>query len=130
MGGCGEVDRHAHAGRKASTAAPWNGGGPVAESEQGWRPIFAPSPLPFTPASISPEPLDEAGIARVVQAFADAAGRAREAGCRIIEIHAAHGYLLHEFLSPLSNMRKDGYGGSCENRTRMLREAEIVVAGE
>ena len=61
------------------------------------------------------------------QAFADAAGRAREAGCRIIEIHAAHGYLLHEFLSPLSNMRKDGYGGSCENRTRMLREVVHAV---
>jgi 2,4-dienoyl-CoA reductase-like NADH-dependent reductase (Old Yellow Enzyme family) len=70
----------AHAGRKASTAAPWNGGGALNESEQGWRPIVGPSPIPFSPASPTPEPLDVAGIARVVQAFSEAARRVREAG--------------------------------------------------
>jgi len=117
----------AHAGRKASTAAPWNGGGPLQETEQGWRPIFAPSAIPFSAASITPEPLDEAGIARVVQAFGQAAKRALEAGAKIVEIHAAHGYLLHEFLSPLSNTRKDRYGGSFENRTRVLREVVQAI---
>jgi len=117
----------AHAGRKASTAAPWNGGGPLNEAEQGWRPIVAPSALPFSPASITPEPLDEAGISRVGQAFADAARRALEAGAKIIEIHSAHGYLLHEFLSPLSNTRNDAYGGSFENRTRFLREVVHAI---
>src|SRR5580658_5708492 len=81
----------AHAGRKASTAAPWDGGGALDESKQGWRPIFGPSAIPFSAASITPHALDDAGIARVVQAFADAARRAREAGARIIEIHSAHG---------------------------------------
>ncbi len=117
----------AHAGRKASTAAPWNGGGPLQETEQGWRPIFAPSAIPFSPASITPEPLNEAGIARVVQAFGQAAKRALEAGAKIVEIHAAHGYLLHEFLSPLSNTRNDRYGGSFENRTRILREVVQAI---
>ncbi len=117
----------AHAGRKASTAAPWDGGGALNESEQGWRPIFGPSAIPFSTASPTPEPLDEAGIARVVQAFAEAARRAREAGAKIVEIHSAHGYLLHEFLSPLSNTRNDCYGGSFENRTRLLREVVHAV---
>jgi 2,4-dienoyl-CoA reductase-like NADH-dependent reductase (Old Yellow Enzyme family) len=112
----------AHAGRKASTAAPWKGGGALDAGEQGWRPIFGPSAIPFSDASITPEPLDEAGIARVVESFGEAAKRAREAGAKIVEIHAAHGYLLHEFLSPLSNNRTDCYGGSFENRTRILRE--------
>jgi 2,4-dienoyl-CoA reductase-like NADH-dependent reductase (Old Yellow Enzyme family) len=117
----------AHAGRKASTSAPWNGGGALSESEEGWRPVLAPSALPFSPASITPEPLDEAGIARVVQAFGDAARRALEAGAKIVEIHSAHGYLLHEFLSPLSNTRSDRYGGSFENRTRLLREVVHAI---
>jgi 2,4-dienoyl-CoA reductase-like NADH-dependent reductase (Old Yellow Enzyme family) len=116
----------AHAGRKASTAAPWNGGGAVSEAEEGWRPIFAPSAIPFSPKYQTPEPLDTAGIARVVQAFAEAAKRALEAGAKIVEIHSAHGYLLHEFLSPLSNTRTDCYGGSFENRTRIL--CEVVHA--
>jgi 2,4-dienoyl-CoA reductase-like NADH-dependent reductase (Old Yellow Enzyme family) len=119
----------AHAGRKASTAAPWDGGGAVDESKGGWRPIFGPSAIPFSPASQTPEPLDTAGIGRVVQAFADAARRAREAGARLIEIHSAHGYLLHEFLSPLSNQRGDRYGGALENRTRLLREVVQAVRG-
>lgn len=118
----------AHAGRKASTAAPWKKGEHVvAESDGGWRPIFAPSPLPFSPDDIVPKELDHAGISRVVQAFADAARRALEAGAKVIEIHAAHGYLLHSFLSPLSNQRTDKYGGSLENRTRALREVTSAI---
>jgi 2,4-dienoyl-CoA reductase-like NADH-dependent reductase (Old Yellow Enzyme family) len=116
----------AHAGRKASTAAPWNGGGALSEAEGGWRPIFAPSAIPFSPKHETPESLDAAGIARVVQAFAESAKRALEAGAKIVEIHSAHGYLLHEFLSPLSNTRTDCYGGSFENRTRIL--CEVVHA--
>jgi 2,4-dienoyl-CoA reductase-like NADH-dependent reductase (Old Yellow Enzyme family) len=116
----------AHAGRKASTAQPWKGGGAVEESDGGWRPIWAPSALPFSPASITPQALDESEIARVVRAFGAAAKRAREAGAKLIEIHAAHGYLLHEFLSPLTNRREDRYGGSFENRTRFL--CEVVDA--
>jgi 2,4-dienoyl-CoA reductase-like NADH-dependent reductase (Old Yellow Enzyme family) len=118
----------AHAGRKASTAAPWKKGQHVvAEKDGGWRPIFAPSPLPFSAGDIVPMELDRSGISRVVQAFADAARRALEAGAKIIEIHAAHGYLLHSFLSPLSNQRTDEYGGSFENRTRALREVLQAV---
>lgn len=118
----------AHAGRKASTAAPWKTGEPVvAEKDGGWRPIFAPSPLPFSPDDIVPEELDHGGIKRVVQAFVDAARRALEAGAKVIEIHSAHGYLLHSFLSPLSNQRTDEYGGSFDNRTRALREVVAAV---
>jgi len=117
----------AYAGRKASTAAPWFGGRALSESEGGWRPIFAPSPVPFSEASPVPEMLDAAGITRIVEGFAEAAGRASRAGAKIVELHAAHGYLLHEFLSPLSNLREDRYGGSFENRTRMLRETVQAV---
>ena len=118
----------AHAGRKASTAAPWKTGEHVvAEKDGGWRPIFAPSPLPFSPDDIVPTELDHAGIERVVRAFADASRRALEAGAKVIEIHAAHGYLLHSFLSPLSNQRTDEYGGSFDNRTRALREVVAAV---
>jgi 2,4-dienoyl-CoA reductase-like NADH-dependent reductase (Old Yellow Enzyme family) len=117
----------AHAGRKASTAAPWKTGEHVVqEKDGGWRPTFAPSPLPFSPGDIVPTELDRAGIARIVRAFADASRRALEAGAKVIEIHAAHGYLLHSFLSPLSNQRTDEYGGSFDNRTRALRE--VVTA--
>jgi 2,4-dienoyl-CoA reductase-like NADH-dependent reductase (Old Yellow Enzyme family) len=119
----------AHAGRKASTAAPWDGGGALNESEQGWRPIYGPSAIPFSPASPTPEPLDLPGIKRIVRAFADGARRAREAGARVVEIHSAHGYLLHEFLSPLSNTRNDCYGGSFENRSRFLCEVVQAVRG-
>jgi 2,4-dienoyl-CoA reductase-like NADH-dependent reductase (Old Yellow Enzyme family) len=118
----------AHAGRKASTAAPWKTGEHVvAEKDGGWRPIFAPSLLPFSPGDIVPEELSHEGIARVVRAFADASLRALEAGAKVIEIHAAHGYLLHSFLSPLSNQRTDEYGGSFENRTRALREVVTAI---
>jgi len=117
----------AHAGRKASTAVPWDGGGALAESEQGWRPIFGPSAIPFSPKSPTPESLDERGIARIVEAFAEGAKRALKAGAKIVEIHSAHGYLLHEFLSPLSNTRNDCYGGSFENRTRIVRDVVNAI---
>ncbi|HEV8547833.1 MAG TPA: NADH:flavin oxidoreductase/NADH oxidase, partial [Polyangiaceae bacterium] len=97
----------AHAGRKASTAAPWLGGDSLASDQGGWRPTFAPSALPFADGAIVPEAMTAADIERVVNAFADAARRALDAGFELIELHAAHGYLLHEFLSPLANRRTD-----------------------
>jgi 2,4-dienoyl-CoA reductase-like NADH-dependent reductase (Old Yellow Enzyme family) len=112
----------AHAGRKASTRRPWEGNGAVPESEGGWRRVLAPSPLPFAPAYPQPVTMDGGDIAEVVRAFAAAARRACAAGFRVLEVHAAHGYLLHQFLSPLSNQRADRYGGSFENRTRLARE--------
>lgn len=112
----------AHAGRKASTSSPWKGNHPASESERGWRPIIAPSALSFDTGYQTPQELDAPGIQRVVDAFAAAARRVLDAGGKIVEIHAAHGYLLHEFLSPLSNRRTDSYGGSLENRTRIVRE--------
>lgn len=117
----------AHAGRKASTAEPWNGGHAVDPKNGGWRPVYAPSAVPFSEHYVAPTALDKAGIAQVVQAFADAARRALDAGFDVIEIHGAHGYLLHEFLSPLSNQRTDEYGGSLENRTRMVREVVSAI---
>jgi 2,4-dienoyl-CoA reductase-like NADH-dependent reductase (Old Yellow Enzyme family) len=117
----------AHAGRKASTSPPWKGGAAVNETDGGWRPIFAPSALPFDAESIVPEALDYAGIHRIAAAFADAALRALKAGAQVVEIHAAHGYLIHEFLSPLSNERTDEYGGSFDNRTRLAREVVQAV---
>lgn len=117
----------AHAGRKASTARPWEGGVALSEAEGGWRPVVAPSSVAFREGSAVPEALDEAGIAQVTCDFARAAERALEAGFRVVELHAAHGYLLHEFLSPLSNQRTDGYGGSFDNRTRLVRETVEAV---
>jgi 2,4-dienoyl-CoA reductase-like NADH-dependent reductase (Old Yellow Enzyme family) len=117
----------AHAGRKASSAVPWDGGEPVAVEHGGWRPIFAPSALPFDVNSIVPEALDEFGIAHIVAAFANAAQRALAAGFDVIELHGAHGYLMHEFCSPISNTRTDRYGGSFENRTRFAREVVHAV---
>ena len=111
----------AHAGRKASTFAPWRGSGSVLAADGGWTPV-APSPLPFDMGWTVPTTLDEAGILTVIEAFMDAARRAMAAGFQVIEVHAAHGYLLHQFLSPLSNHREDAYGGSFENRTRLVRE--------
>ncbi|MGZ3461383.1 MAG: NADH:flavin oxidoreductase/NADH oxidase, partial [Archangium sp.] len=117
----------AHAGRKAGTKRPWDGGGPIApDAKDGWKPI-GPSPIPFDPEHTVPEPLDDAGIQRVIRSFAEATERARAAGFRLIELHAAHGYLLHEFLSPLSNHRKDRYGGSFDNRVRLTREVTQAV---
>ena len=117
----------AHAGRKASTSAPWKGGSPISDSAGGWMPIYAPSALSFDEGCQTPRELDEAGIRRVVMAFSDAARRCLDAGGRVVEIHAAHGYLLHEFLSPLSNHRTDRYGGSIENRIRALCEVTEAV---
>ncbi|WP_026852215.1 NADH:flavin oxidoreductase/NADH oxidase [Geothrix fermentans] len=111
----------AHAGRKASNPAPWKGGGSIPLAAGGWTPV-APSALPFDEGWTVPTALDEPGILAVIEAFMDAARRAVAAGFRVIEVHAAHGYLLHQFLSPLSNHRADAYGGSFENRTRLVRE--------
>jgi 2,4-dienoyl-CoA reductase (NADPH2) len=116
----------AHAGRKASVRRPWEGGAPLAPGEGGW-PVVGPSPLPFAVGWPVPQALDEAGIREVVAAFRRAALRAMDAGFDLVEIHAAHGYLLHEFLSPLSNRRTDRYGGSPENRMRLLLEAAGAV---
>jgi 2,4-dienoyl-CoA reductase-like NADH-dependent reductase (Old Yellow Enzyme family) len=117
----------AHAGRKASTYAPSAGHGMIPESEGGWKNVVAPSALRFTEGYPMPRALYIDEIRNIVSAFAAAARRACEAGFRVIEIHAAHGYLIHEFLSPLSNQRTDAYGGSFENRTRILREVLAAV---
>ena len=119
----------AHAGRKASTSSPWKGHRPMSESEGGWSPIFAPSALHFDAGYQTPQELNGDGIRHVVDSFAAAARRVFEAGGKIVEIHAAHGYLLHEFCSPLSNHRTDNYGGSPENRTRIVREVVQAVRG-
>lgn len=111
----------AHAGRKASTAAPWHGGKGLGPEQGGWTPV-APFALRFDDHNPLPQALDDAGIAQVVADFVAAARRALAAGFQLVEIHAAHGYLLHSFLSPLSNRREDRYGGSFDNRTRLLRE--------
>ena len=108
----------AHAGRKASTAVPWQGGKPVPIGEGGWQ-IVAPSALPFDNGYQSPHPLSLSEIDDIVAAFRRAAERALAAGFEVIEIHGAHGYLLHEFLSPFSNIRTDEFGGSLENRMRL-----------
>lgn len=108
----------AHAGRKASTGAPWHGGGALMPDNGGWVPL-APSALPFGPDSPAPHALTKDEIDLVVRQFADAAQHALDAGFEVVEVHMAHGYLLHEFLSPLSNRRDDEYGGSLENRLRL-----------
>jgi 2,4-dienoyl-CoA reductase-like NADH-dependent reductase (Old Yellow Enzyme family) len=122
----------AHAGRKASTEVPWRGGKPLPPGEGGW-PTVAPSPVPFDDGWPVPRELTEQECAELALHFAAAAGRAREAGFRVLELHFAHGYLVHQFLSPLSNRRGDSYGGSLENRFRLARilvEAVRRVWGE
>ncbi|MET0581214.1 MAG: NADH:flavin oxidoreductase/NADH oxidase [Pseudoxanthomonas sp.] len=116
----------AHAGRKASTAEPWKGGKAVAPADGGWGPV-APSALAFSDDYPFPAALDEAGISKVIADFRAAAVRALEAGFELIELHAAHGYLLHQFLSPLSNRRADRWGGSFENRIRLVREVLLAL---
>ena len=117
----------AHAGRKASTAKPWDGGAQIApDAADGWQAV-APSDLAYAGTDHPPEALDAAGLARVRAGFADAARRAVRLGIGAIQIHAAHGYLLHEFLSPLSNRRGDEYGGSLENRMRFPLEVFDAV---
>jgi 2,4-dienoyl-CoA reductase-like NADH-dependent reductase (Old Yellow Enzyme family) len=118
----------AHAGRKASTKRPWEGGAPLTAEEGAW-PVVGASPIPFAEGHPAPQELDEDGLRQIVGEFRDAAGRALAAGFDLIEIHAAHGYLLHEFLSPLSNRRTDRYGGSLENRLRFPLEAASAVRG-
>jgi 2,4-dienoyl-CoA reductase-like NADH-dependent reductase (Old Yellow Enzyme family) len=117
----------AHAGRKASTQVPWLGDGAVTPEAGGWPQVLAPSAVRFSPNYPQPHELDRAGIARVRTQFREAAVRADRAGFDVIEIHSAHGYLLHEFLSPLSNQRGDEYGGSFENRARLLLEVVAEV---
>ena len=117
----------AHAGRKASTRRPWEGQGAISEAEGGWKKVVAPSALAFADTYPMPQALTIDGIQEVIDAFATAARRACQAGFRVVEIHAAHGYLIHEFLSPLSNRREDSYGGSFENRTRLCREVVAAV---
>ena len=116
----------AHAGRKASADAPWLGHGALKAEEGGWQ-VVAPSAVPFSRESPMPRELTVAELDGIVQSFADAAKRALAAGFKVAEIHMAHGYLLHQFLSPLTNRRSDAYGGSLENRARLpLRVARAV----
>ena len=117
----------AHAGRKASTAEPWNGGGPVAPDAGGWTPIWAPSAIPFREGWQTPRAMERRDIEAVVRAFAHAASRVLAAGGKVIEVHAAHGYLIHEFLSPLTNARTDEYGVSFDNRARLLLEVVDAI---
>ena len=116
----------AHAGRKASTRRPWEGVTGIADADGGWTPI-APSPLAFSETYREPREMTAADIGAAVRAFAEAAARAHRTGFDVLEIHSAHGYLLHEFLSPLSNRRTDRYGGAFENRIRMLLETVEAV---
>jgi len=118
----------AHAGRKASTGLPWVDPGPLRPEDGAW-PVVGPSPVPFADGYPIPEELDHAGIGRIVDAFAAATTRAVAAGFRMVEVHAAHGYLLHSFLSPVSNRRTDAYGGDAEGRMRLLLEVAAAVRG-
>ena len=118
----------AHAGRKASTYAPWAGHGMIPDNQGGWT-VVAPSALAFADDYPIPRALSIDGIKNVVSAFAGAAGRACEAGFRVIEIHAAHGYLIHEFLSPLSNRITDAYGARSRTAPALLREIVAAVRG-
>jgi 2,4-dienoyl-CoA reductase-like NADH-dependent reductase (Old Yellow Enzyme family) len=127
--GCVAALQLAHAGRKASAALGWDAQRTLNKHEGGWTPV-APSPLPFGEGYAVPSELDEAGIRQVITQFTAGARRAREAGFQIVEIHSAHGYLLHQFLSPLSNRRTDAFGGSFENRTRLVREVVAAVRAE
>lgn len=119
----------AHAGRKASVSVPWEGTRPLAPDDGGWEAI-APSAVPFADGHAVPREMDAGDIADVIGAFQSATIRAREAGFSVLELHAAHGYLIHEFLSPISNRRGDGYGGSLDNRARFLMEAIDAIRTE
>lgn len=120
----------AHAGRKASTSSPWQGHRKLTTEENGWRTV-APSPIRFSAEEeLPPLELDAQGIEKVIADFKAAAKRAHEACYKVLEIHAAHGYLIHQFLSPLSNQRTDSYGGSFENRIRLLLEITDAVQQE
>ncbi len=116
----------AHAGRKGSSAVPWEGGGRLTREAGGWQ-TEAPSAVPWAEGEAAPTALDVQGMAEIRQAFVDAAIRAHRLGIEVIEIHAAHGYLLHQYLSPLTNVRDDNYGGSLENRLRFPLEVFEAV---
>jgi 2,4-dienoyl-CoA reductase-like NADH-dependent reductase (Old Yellow Enzyme family) len=116
----------AHAGRKASSRRPWEGGSLITPAEGGWQPV-APSAIAQKPGEAAPQALDAAGIADVIEGFAQAARRARAIGFDAIELHGAHGYLLHQFMSPLSNQRSDEYGGSLDNRLRLMLQVFAAV---
>lgn len=116
----------AHAGRKASCAVPWDGGKQLDLRNGGWETV-APSAIPFSPGERAPGMADGICIERIISGFRNAAARALKAGFRVAEIHSAHGYLLQEFLSPVSNKRTDEYGGSFENRTRLLTEVTKAI---
>lgn len=116
----------AHAGRKASTLPMWEGSGQISIAENGWQTV-APSPMPFLDTEMTPQELDADGLQRIKSAFVEAAQRAVRAGVDVIEIHSAHGYLLHQFLSPLSNVRTDEYGGDFDNRVRFPLEVFAAV---
>jgi 2,4-dienoyl-CoA reductase-like NADH-dependent reductase (Old Yellow Enzyme family) len=120
----------AHAGRKASMHRPWEPESLATPEEGGWLDVVAPSPIPFNDHYPTPLELDANGIAKVVASFARAAARARQAGFDVVEIHAAHGYLLHSFLSPLSNQRSDSWGGPLPNRSRILLEIVSAIRNE
>jgi 2,4-dienoyl-CoA reductase-like NADH-dependent reductase (Old Yellow Enzyme family) len=120
----------AHAGRKASMARPWDGERLLSPNQGGWTEVAAPSAIAFNDHYAKPQELDAAGMGQVKDAFAAAARRALKARFDVVEVHAAHGYLLHEFLSPLSNRRTDGYGGSFENRIRLLVETVDAIRAE
>ena len=126
MQGCVAAIQLAHAGRKASVGLGWQAQRTLSRHEGGWDTV-APSPVCFGEGYAVPDELDAAGIQQVISQFAEGAYRALEAGFSMVEIHAAHGYLLHQFLSPLSNHRTDAYGGSFENRTRLVREVVVAV---
>lgn len=119
----------AHAGRKGSTAVPWEGGQGVGPEQGGWEPI-APSAVAFSERTIAPRAMSLEDIREVTRAFAGAARRAEAAGFGVVELHFAHGYLVHEFLSPLSNRREDGYGGGFEQRIRLALEIARAVRAE
>ncbi len=127
--GCVAALQLAHAGRKASTSLGWQTQRALSKHEGGWT-VIAPSSVPFGEGYAVPREIDEAGIGNVIAQFAAGARRAFACGFEALEIHAAHGYLLHQFLSPLSNRRKDGYGGSFENRTRIVREVVAAIRAE
>ncbi|MBY0403773.1 MAG: NADH:flavin oxidoreductase/NADH oxidase [Cyanobacteria bacterium] len=121
--GCVPGIQLAHAGRKASCHKPWDeGGAPLSLKEGGWSPLLAPSALPFSEAAQTPKEMSLSEIETLKSQFLEAAQRASKAGFKVLELHAAHGYLLHSFLSPLSNERQDDYGGSFTNRIRLLVE--------
>jgi 2,4-dienoyl-CoA reductase-like NADH-dependent reductase (Old Yellow Enzyme family) len=129
MGGAVPGIQLAHAGRKASSQRPWEGGKPIRPEDGGWVPL-APSPVPFTEDGIAPHALSAAEIGEIVAQFAASARMAREAGMKIVEIHGAHGYLGHSFLSPIANRRNDQYGGDLAGRARFLMEVIDAVRGE